>query len=285
MRGNKIPWIRVGILCVVLFLFISASLSASAKTYKIRNAADIRKGNFRKIVFALVSSAENSSIAYDRQYSYIEDIDDGRGYTAGIIGFTTGTGDLLEVVQAYITLKPDQNILEKYIPALKKAIGSDTHNGLGASFVSDWQTACKDSQMLQAQNLILDKLYLNPAVAYAKKDGLSTLGEYIYYDALVVHGIGEDTDDDPDSFNGIRLAALKKELPPSLGGDEKHYLETFLDCRTVIMQKETAHSNLSRIETQKEFISEGNYSLKLPLVWNMYDDSFLLTTKMLDTLT
>ena len=34
----------------------------------------------------LVSSAENSSLDWKAQFGYIEDIHDGRGYTAGIIG-------------------------------------------------------------------------------------------------------------------------------------------------------------------------------------------------------
>lgn len=55
-------------------------------------AIDISQGVLRKEVFALVSSAENSTTDYTRQDAYIEDIGDGRGYTAGIIGFTTGTG-------------------------------------------------------------------------------------------------------------------------------------------------------------------------------------------------
>nr|WP_318767307.1 chitosanase [Lactiplantibacillus carotarum] len=52
----------------------------------------IERGTMRATTFALVSSAENSSLDYRQQYRYIEDIHDGRGYTAGIIGFTSGTG-------------------------------------------------------------------------------------------------------------------------------------------------------------------------------------------------
>ena len=83
-------------------------------------AGDISSGKLRKEVFALVSSAENSSTDYAEQYAYIEDIGDGRGYTAGIIGFTTGTGDLLEVVERYTELEPE-NELKKYIPYLQQA--------------------------------------------------------------------------------------------------------------------------------------------------------------------
>lgn len=44
--------------------------------------------------------------------------------------------------------------------------------------------------MIQAQNDILDEQYMNVALQYAKADGLRPLGQYIYYDALVVHGSG-----------------------------------------------------------------------------------------------
>ncbi len=50
----------------------------------------------KEIAMRLVSSAENSSLDWRAQYRYIEDIHDGRGYTAGIIGFCSGTGDMLE---------------------------------------------------------------------------------------------------------------------------------------------------------------------------------------------
>ena len=66
----------------------------------------------------LVSSAENSSLDWRAQYRYIEDIHDGRGYTAGIIGFCSGTGDMLEVVQAY-TRARRRNPLARFIPALQ----------------------------------------------------------------------------------------------------------------------------------------------------------------------
>src|SRR5882757_5065800 len=78
----------------------------------------------KEIAMKIVSSAENSSLDWKAQYKYIEDIGDGRGYTAGIIGFCSGTGDMLELVQHYRDLKPG-NILAKYIPALQTVNGTD----------------------------------------------------------------------------------------------------------------------------------------------------------------
>lgn len=51
---------------------------------------------------------------------------------------------------------------------------------------------------------------MEPAISNATKDYLSPLGQYIYYDALVVHGDGMDT----DSFEETRKAALAKAKTP-----------------------------------------------------------------------
>ena len=224
---------------------------------------------YKGIAFSLVSSAENSSLDYAAQYSYIEDIGDGRGYTAGIIGFTSGTSDMIVVVERYSELKPG-NILEKYLPALRKVDGTDSHEGLGDEFVRDWITASNDEEMIRAQNEILDEMYLTPAVDAALADGLSLLGQFIYYDAIVVHG-GGDTE---DCFDGIRAAALKAAKAPSNGGNEGEYLLEFIKARTIVMLKEEAHSDLSRLEAQKKFIAECKFCLELPLEWTMYGDFF-----------
>ncbi|KJY45898.1 chitosanase, partial [Streptomyces sp. NRRL S-444] len=68
----------------------------------------------KDIAMQIVSSAENSSLDWKAQYKYIEDIDDGRGYTAGIIGFCSGTGDMLDLVEYYTDVKPG-NVLAKYL--------------------------------------------------------------------------------------------------------------------------------------------------------------------------
>ena len=240
-------------------------------------AAGISSGELRKEVFALVSSAENSSIDYAEQYAYIEDIGDGRGYTAGIIGFTTGTGDLLEVVERYSELKPE-NELEKYISALEQVNGTDSHDGLGETFEKAWTDAAQSEEMIQAQNDILDEQYMNVALRYAEEDGLRPLGQYIYYDALVVHGSGDSN----DSFEAIRNAALEKEKAPSDGGDETAFLTAFLDARIPVMQMEAAHSDLSRLNAQRKFLNEENFDLALPLEWTMYGEAFSLTADQVD---
>ncbi|AKJ29632.1 chitosanase [Caldimonas brevitalea] len=224
----------------------------------------------KDIAMQLVSSAENSSLDWRAQYRYIEDIGDGRGYTAGIVGFCSGTGDMLQLVETYNRRAPG-NVLAKYLPALRRVDGSDSHEGLDPNFVSDWRRAAQDPAFRQSQDAVRDEVYFNPAVQQAKQDGLRALGQFIYYDALVMHGPGSDS----VSFGGIRKKALRRAKPPSQGGDEVAYLNAFLDARVAAMKTEEAHSDTSRVDTaQRVFLRKGNLDLNTPLEWKVYGDSY-----------
>ncbi|MFJ7196644.1 MULTISPECIES: chitosanase [unclassified Streptomyces] len=224
----------------------------------------------KEIAMKLVSSAENSSLDWKSQYKYIEDIDDDRGYTAGIIGFCSGTGDMLDLVELYTERKPG-NILAKYLPALRKVNGTPSHSGLDPNFTKDWVKAASDSAFQQAQNDERDRVYFNPAVKQGKADGIGTLGQFAYYDAIVMHGDGGDS----TGFSAIRKRALAKAKPPSQGGNEVTYLNAFLDARVWAMKQEEAHEDTSRVDTaQRVFLKKGNLNLDPPLDWKVYGDSY-----------
>ncbi|WP_302893255.1 chitosanase [Actinomadura luzonensis] len=235
-------------------------------------SADLTDPHKKDIAMQLVSSAENSSLDWKAQYGYIEDIEDERGYTAGIIGFCSGTGDMLELVELYAQRKPG-NVLAKYLPALRKVNGTDSHAGLDPTFTKDWRTAAKDPVFQQAQNDERDRVYFDPAVGQAKKDGLRALGQFVYYDAMVMHGPGSDK----LSFGGIRKAALAKAKPPAQGGSEVTYLNAFLDARKAAMKAEEAHEDTTRVDTmQRVFLKNGNLDLNPPLTWKVYGDSYTI---------
>ncbi|MET9856419.1 chitosanase [Streptomyces sp. NPDC006450] len=224
----------------------------------------------KDIAMQIVSSAENSSLNWKAQYKYIEDIDDGRGYTAGIIGFCSGTHDMLELVEYYTQVKPG-NVLAKYLPALRKVDGSDSHAGLDPNFTKDWVKAASDSAFKKAQDHERDRVYFNPAVGQGKSDGVGVLGQFIYYDAIVMHGDGTDS----TSFRNIRKRALSKAKPPAQGGNETTWLHAFLDARVWAMKQEEAHSDTSRVDTaQRVWLKKGNLNLNTPLDWKVYGDPF-----------
>jgi chitosanase len=224
----------------------------------------------KEIAMQLVSSAENSSLRWRRQYTYLEDIGDGRGYTGGIVGFCSGTGDMLELVRRYTRAHP-HNPLARFLPALRKVQGTDSHDGLGPPFVRAWHRAARGSGFRRAQDAERDRVYFDPAVRRAKRDGLRALGQFVYYDAMVMHGPGSDR----SSFGGIRRTALRHARTPAQGGAERRYLDAFLDARKRVMLTEEAHQDTSRIDTeQRRFLRERNLTLRPPLTWRVYGDRY-----------
>ncbi|MFJ9246722.1 chitosanase [Streptomyces sp. NPDC101776] len=259
----------IGVSLAAAPLLRTPQASAATKAAKAIGLDDPAK---KEIAMKLVSSAENSSLDWKAQYKYIEDIGDGRGYTAGIIGFCSGTGDMLDLVQLYATRKPG-NVLAKYLPALRNVNGTDSHSGLDPNFPKDWRTAAADTVFQQAQNDERDRVYFNPAVSQGKTDGLRVLGQFAYYDAIVMHGDGDDS----TSFRNIRARALRSAKPPAQGGNETTYLNAFLDARVWAMKQEEAHSDTTRVDTeQRVFLRNGNFDLNTPLKWKVYGDSYTI---------
>ncbi|MFG1989647.1 chitosanase [Actinoplanes sp. NPDC048988] len=220
----------------------------------------------KDVAMQLVSAAENSSLDWRAQFAYIEDIKDGRGYTAGIIGFCSGTGDMLELVQAYTNAVPG-NVLAKYLPALRSVNGTASHSGLDPNFTRDWRTAAADPAFQAAQEAERDRVYFNPSVRDGKSDGVRALGQFAYYDAAVMHGY--------EGMRQIRSAALKRAKPPAQGGDERTWLNVFLDERVIEMKKEAAHDDTTRVDTaQRRFLNNSNFDLNTPLDFAVYGQNF-----------
>lgn len=267
-------------ICVLALLAACGGGGGSAITYPapappaavVDSASNLADPASKEIAMELVSSAENSSLDWRAQYGYIEDINDGRGYTGGIIGFTSGTGDMLELVQTY-TLHVSANPLAAFLPALRAVNGTASHSGLGDPFVVAWKAAAQSFEFRAEQDDERDRVYFDPAVALAKSDGLGTLGQFIYYDAAVVHGRGEGA----LTFDGIRASAMERVATPAQSGSETAYLNTFLDARVVVMKTDPAHQDVSRIETaQRVFLQQVNLDLRPPLNWQVYGDSYTI---------
>ncbi|GAA0721349.1 chitosanase [Dactylosporangium roseum] len=235
-----------------------------------RIRGDLSDPRQQDIAMRLLSSAENSTLDWTARYAYIEDIGDGRGYTAGIVGFRTGTGDLKTVVERYTTAVP-RNRLAAYLPALRKVNGTESHEGLDPGFVPAWQAAAADPAFRRAQDAERDRMYFTPALSQAKQDGLKVLGQFAYFDAIVTHGA--------TGLATLRRAAAQVAPPPAKGGDEAAYLEAFLDARIALMNTERARRDLSRIEsTQRVFLRDRNFDLSLPLRWTVHGDAYEIGT-------
>lgn len=231
-------------------------------------AAGLTDPRRKEVAMQLVSTAENSTVDWRAQYGYLEDIGDGRGYTGGIVGFCSGTSDMLGLVAEYTRRKP-ANALAGFLPALRAVDGSDSHAGLDPGFTAAWRAAAKDPVFQKAQEDERDRLYFDPAVTLARTDGLRALGQFAYFDAAVMHGMS--------GLRQIRNNALRATDLPRQGGDEVVWLTAFLDARVAEMRTEEAHSDTSRVSTaQRLFLKAGNLDLNGPLSFQVYGDRFTI---------
>lgn len=129
------------------------------------------------------------------QYGYIENLHDGRGYTAGRVGFCTGTRDLLEVIKLYEQKRPN-NALTPFIPILIR-LGETWSGDVSAlkGFVRAWKLSAKDPFFRESQDEVVDEMYYNPAMESARKNNIRLpMGKAIIYDTGIMHGIGEGAD-------------------------------------------------------------------------------------------
>ncbi len=205
-------------MCPLQFLSIAALLVVSSTSITPEQ---------KRRIEVLTTVFENSRT--DFQYGYIENLHDGRGYTAGRIGFCTGTGDLLEVVERYTSLLPG-NPLVNYLPELRRlaASGSDRTSGL-SGFERNWKHAAPDPLFRSSQDEEVERSYFLPALEAAKSVGAETaLSKGFLFDTLVQHGNGND----PDGLPAILLRAESAVSgTPKSGISEQAWLSALMDQR------------------------------------------------------
>jgi chitosanase len=160
----------------------------------------------------LVSEFENSTPVI--QYCYVVALDDGRGYTVGRAGFTSATGDLLEVAERYTHEVPD-NPLADLLPRLRELARDEDGSTEGLEKLPDaWKEACKDKRQRAIQDAVVDREYYTPAVKLWRKCGLERpLSLAAIYDADIQHGAGPDPDGVP--------AMLKRTVKRAHGSPRK----------------------------------------------------------------
>lgn len=261
---------------------MSTSLPTSATQLAaigVPSSSLLTSAALRDRALQLLASAENGTTDWRDQYGYIEyNVEGGagmnRGYTGGLVGFTSRTNDMYVVVRSYVRAKPRNNPLARYLPALRRVDGSSSAVGLRRSFMTAWRKAAKDPVFRRVQDRAVDSMYLLPAVRQARADKLGELGQFIYFDALVMHGSGPGS----RSFEGIRAAAIRAAKTPARGGNQARYLDAFLDRRVAAMRAESADIDVSRVETaQRRFLEAGNLALTPPLRWSVYGTSFSIS--------
>lgn len=278
MTGRKIAAGVVAGLIVVLGAVTAIGLNGPRTSQFVRCVAptalygDLHSSaGMRDLAQMLVGSAENSSLYWEDQVGFLHYNVEGseewnRGYTGGIIGFTSRTASMLELVRRYDALQPG-NPLSPFLPALESVNGTASIEGLGPDFELAWDAAASDPVFLKAQVGLATDWYLNPALEQAAADGIGAFGQFAYYDAMIQHGSG--------GFETIRTAALLTALPPADGGDETAWLQAWLDSRESYMTQEVSDITATRVTTaQQGLLDAGELELRAPLAWEIYGDRF-----------
>ena len=207
---------------------------------------------------SLVSIAENSMIEWWKTYNYIENIHDGRGYTISIVGFCTGTGDFIMVLNELKKINPN-HILVKYIPAVEGRSGGNV-NGLEGLVKDVTSLGIQDSDFNTAVWRIIQQLYWDPAMEFcAKKNLSSALAKYIAYDTFLNFGTLE-------AFEKIKLDT------------QVNMLSEFLTIKQKVIEhdKSLGDTKDNRVAMQRKLLMEGNLDLHLPMTVSCYKDVFNL---------
>jgi chitosanase len=248
--------------------------TAVAQTSTTELPADSSPTAWKSCADQMISVFENESTS--PRYDYIENLHDGRGYTAGRDGFATADGDLLQVVEAYDDMQRN-NVLVGFVRILKEVQGTASTRGLEALPVA-WKGAASDPLFRQAQDQVSDKLYYTPAMEAADDLHLQLpLAKLALYDAVFQHGTG----DDPDSSGAIIRAASRAAggLPDEAG--EEKWLMAFLTARKKVLlnaadpeTRATWRKSVGRVNEQLRLLKERNLQLSSPLTLNPYGTEF-----------
>ncbi|KAJ2722907.1 hypothetical protein GGI07_002983 [Coemansia sp. Benny D115] len=235
-------------------------------------------GCTKSIALQVTNIYENGDTKF--HYDYCENLKDGRGFTAGIAGFCSGTGDGWDVIQEYHRLTGGSDEFSSMDSYLKKYAdsGSDSTTGI-TNYCKVWEKLGKnDANFRKAQDTIRDRLYVAPVEKYINTLGIKlsiTKGQL--YDTGIEHGTGTDADGLGSLISNTN-AAFKSDASGDSGStlninghkvDEVVWLKKFFDIREEDLKhpKEADNqggnywaSTLYRVESYKYALDQKQYN-------------------------
>ena len=276
------PLVVLGVVLVVavaaLFVIIGRPDSAtppvssgSGGTYTAAQQPDVDH-----VIAQMVSVFENGTP--EIQYAYIENLDDGRGYTAGRAGFCTGCGDLLTVVQTLHRAgagQPARHLPPHPHPARRgvRRLHQRARRLRAAPGALPPTIPCS----ARCRTASPTTSYGAPARKVAQDNGVrSALGLAILVDTAVQQG----TDNDPDG-----LPAMVRKTNAEVGGTPRAAstrpsgCRGFLDIRRNTLENpssadtgEVWSESVGRVDALRALLDAGNLDLKTPFTINPFGD-------------
>ena len=220
--------------------------------------------NQKRRAMQMTSYFENSTIIY--QYDYIENIQDGRGYTVGRIGFTSRTGDLKDLMHLYCDNEKASDPICGFRKTLDKLAlnNSGDTSELGIPFVKAWKDSANTLSMQKAQDQAVENWYFRPAESLAENFCIdSALGKAIIYDTGIQHGI-------PGLL--VLLQRTNKQIKSCSGSSESDWLIKFLSVRRAELLNPEDHASqeawsqsVGRVDFLLSEIKARNFDLHGPV--------------------
>jgi len=210
----------------------------------------------QEIIFRVTSVFETGQ--QDLKFEFCDYENDGQGYDAGFMSATSRSGAILGIVQYYCKVNSGAPICG-LIPALQKAVGSQTKNGLG-DLCDKWKSAANDKAFRNAQWQYTIDNYFSPATKHAKDIGLTLpLGLGELYDCNIQLGDGNDQ----NSLGGIINTVNKKVGKPAQAG-QVNWLNAFLQERTNAEYRigGAYPGTVYRIKSYKHVVDKGQAEMK-----------------------
>ena len=268
----------------IAFIGILVTLSSCGKGSINPNTQDgiVFSREQRIIADQIISVFENNTPVI--QYGYAENLHDGRGITAGRAGFTSATGDMLEVIERYTIVVPN-NPLAVYLPRLRELAESEDGSTQGLEGLEEiWHERANDVNFRHIQDVVVDEYYYKPAIAHAESLGISLpLTLLNLYDSAIQHGDGNDPDGLPAMIN---RTTSKVGGTPKNGIDEKIWLQEFMNIRRSVLLNPYNHEtqeewsqSVGRVDTLIELYESSNFFLTPPILIDTWGDMFTIPTK------
>ena len=224
----------------------------------------------REIADKFVSIFENGT--QEIQYTYAKDINDSRGITAGRAGFTSATGDMLEIIRRYTLVYPN-NPLAKYkneLMDLAELYAKDSYtinkntSGVVSDFlkglIPDWHTLAQSQSFRDLQDKIVDEFYYLPAIVVANREKITQpLSLLAIYDTYIQHGesgtetiIAKINQSKPINEQAwySKFLNVRKEKRPD---DAIQRADALLEFNTSLMQQQLLQSLTIHIQQYGEY--------------------------------
>ena len=241
---------------------------SSARNSKLSLISEESELSIKGKIQAISNYFEIGSIQPD--YTYIENIKDGRGYTVTQYGFCTYIPEVTTIIEKLLDVSPGSP-LRTFVPLLPP-LGDGIDMDKLSDFPKTWRREARNSELLpRICDDVADALLYRPALALSTKAYIrSPIGLAIFYDTLLQHG----NDTDADSFGSI-YAGAEKETGGVLNSSETAFLSAFLKIRRSVLlapsnENTTSvwRSSSTRVEALRRLL-RMNPSLTQPIsIWH-----------------